>query len=160
MFFKPKLSCSCIRPCLSLCPDIPMMVWILTIYFENRQSFPFVLRVCKTSFFFDFVIPVFCLNCFFLYLQSARCPSFVSLLHRFWLIGLLFLRNDDCLSFWLFGTIIVFCFKRTCFDVIRYALGLTERTTLPQVMIKGFNFWKEKLLVLWLEGVDEGLSSL
>ena len=27
-------------------------------------------------------------------------------------------------------------------------------------MIKGFNFRKEKLLLLWHEGVDEGLSSL
>ena len=57
-------------------------------------------------------------------------------------------------------TITVFCFRRTSFDAIRYALGSTERTTLPQVMIKGFKFRKEKLLLLWLKGVDEGLSSL
>ena len=44
--------------------------------------------------------------------------------------------------------------------LLRCVLGSTERTTLPQVMIKGFNFRKEKLLLLWLEGVDEGLSSL
>ena len=50
----------------------------------------FLLRVCRTSFFFDFIIPIFCLNCFFLNLQSAGWPSFVSLLHRFWLIRLLF----------------------------------------------------------------------
>ena len=46
------------------------------------------------------------------------------------------------------------------FDAIHCAPGSTERTTLPQVMIKGFNFRKEKLLLLWLKGVDEGLSSL
>ena len=63
--------------------------------------------------------------------------------------------------YWLFGTITVFlCFRRTSFGAIRYALGSTERTTLPQVMIKGFKFRKEKLLLLWLRGVGEGLSSL
>ena len=53
---------------------------------------------------------------------------------------------------------ILFC--KDLFGAIRYALRSTERTTLPQVMIKGFKFRKEKLLLLWLRGVDEGLSSL
>ena len=38
---------------------------------------------------------------------------------------------------------LLFC--KDFFDAVHYALGSTERTTLPQVMIKGFNFlWKEK----------------
>ena len=53
-----------------------------------------------------------------------------------------------------------FVYCEDLFSAIRYGLGSTERTTLPQVMIKGFNFRKENLLLLWLEGVDEGLSSL
>ena len=35
-------------------------------------------------------------------------------------------------------------FCKDLFGAICYALGSTERTTLPQVMIKGFNFRKEK----------------
>ena len=53
-------------------------------------------------------------------------------------------RNHHCLS--------LFC--KDLFGAIYCALGSTEKTTLPQVMIKGFNFRKEKLLLLWLEGVD------
>ena len=33
-------------------------------------------------------------------------------------------------------------FCKDLFGAIRYALGSTERTTLPQVMIKGFDFRK------------------
>ena len=51
-------------------------------------------------------------------------------------------------------------FWKDFFDVIHCAPELTETTTLPQVVIKGFKFRKEKLLLLWLRGVDEGLSSL
>ena len=43
------------------------------------------------------------------------------------------IRDHHCL---------LFC--KDSFDAIRYAPGSTERTTLPQVMIKGFNFEKEK----------------
>ena len=50
------------------------------------------------------------------------------------------------------------CTKRHI--VTECASELTEKTTLPQVMIKGVNFRQEKLLLLWLRGVDEGLSSL
>ena len=88
-FFKPKLSWACVRPCLSLCFDIPMMVQIMMIYSEWA-----VISFCwgfVWPLFFGFIIPVFCLNCFFLWLQSAECPSFfLSLLHRFWLNGFLF----------------------------------------------------------------------
>ena len=44
------------------------------------------------------------------------------------------IRNHHCLLF--------FC--KDLFGAICCALGSTERTTLPQVMIKGFNFRKEK----------------
>ena len=88
MFFKPKLSWSCVRPCSSLCPNIPMMVRMLTFYFEKAVIS--LLRVCRSSFLFDFVIPVFCLDCFFCDYSQRDAPVFVSLLHRFWLVGLLF----------------------------------------------------------------------
>ena len=37
---------------------------------------------------------------------------------------------------------------------------LTEKTTLPQVMIKVFNLCEKKLLLLRFIGFDKGLSSL
>ena len=48
-------------------------------------------------------------------------------------LSLLIVRNHHCLSF---------C--KDLFGVIRYAFGSTEKTTLPQVMMKGFKFRKEK----------------
>ena len=111
--------------------------------------------------FFDFVIPVFFLpELFLLWLQSAGCPSFVSLLHRFWLNGRLFWGIiTACIYDYSEPSLSLF-FCKDLFGAICYALGSTEGTTLPQVMIKGFKFRKEKLLLLWLRGVDEGLSSL
>ena len=38
--------------------------------------------------------------------------------------------------------------------VTECASELTEKTTLPQVMIKGFNLCGKKLLLLWLKGFD------
>ena len=53
-------------------------------------------------------------------------------------------RNHHCL---------LFC--KDLFGAIRYALGSTERTTLPQVMIKGFNFFEKKNSNFF---VSEGLT--
>ena len=58
--------------------------------------------------------------------------------------------NHHHLSFW-----------KDFFDAIHCAPELTEKTTLPQVMIKGFNLCKKKnSYSFWLKGVDDGLSSL
>ena len=81
----------------------------------------------------------------FLELQSAGCPSFVSLLHRFWLNGFFIFWDNDCLSLLIIRNhhcLSLFC--KDLFGAICYALGSTERTTLPQVIMKGFNFRKEK----------------
>ena len=140
------------------------LVWVFALIFQwwfwcwqfilNRQSFPFLLRVCKTSFLSDFLLSLsFLPELFpFLELQSAGCPSFVSPLYRFWLIGFLFWRIMTAFLYWLFGTITVFFFfVRT--SKVPFVMHLDQlRTTLPQVMIKGFKFRKEKLLLLWLKG--------
>ena len=44
-------------------------------------------------------------------------------------------------------------FCKDSFDAIHWALGSTERTTLPQVMIKGFNFRKKNSYFFGSEGL-------
>ena len=140
IFFKPKLSWSCVKPCLSLA--LIYQWWFgYWQFILNRQSFPFVLRVCRTSFFFDFVIPVFCLNCFFCDYSQRDAPVFLKSPSHVLTYWAFILRDNDFLSLRLFGTITIFCFWKDFFGAIRCALGSTEKTTLPQVMIKGFNFF-------------------
>ena len=104
----------------------------------------FLLRVCETSFLI-FVIPFFfAWTISFLELQSAGCPSFISLFYRFWLFGLFvydffFLITTACLHDCFEPSLF---FRKDLFGAIRHALGSTEKTTLPWVMIKGFNFRK------------------
>ena len=94
---------------------------------------------CETSCLI-FVIPFFfAWTVSFLGLQSAGCPSLVSLLYWFWLFGLFiydFFFDNDCLSLWLFGTITVFCFWKNSFGAIHCALGSTERLPCPRLWLR------------------------
>ena len=147
MFSKPKLSWSfeSLLWYSSDGSDTDSLFWI--------GSHFLLLRVRMTSFFFSLSLS-FCLNCFFGDYIQRDAPVFVSLLPRFWLVGLFISRDNDCLSLWLYGTITVSCFRKTSLmpfcapgslsDALPCAPGLTERTTLPQVVIKGFNFCEKK----------------
>ena len=75
MFFNPKLSWSCIRPCLSLCSDIPVMVRILTIYFE-QTVISFLSRVCRTSFFLILLSLFFLPELFLFVITASGMPQF------------------------------------------------------------------------------------
>ena len=72
--------------------DVSVMVRILKFYFEEAIIFVifFLSRICS-NLFFGFRYPYFCLNCFFYDYSQRDAPIFLlSLLHRFWLNGLLF----------------------------------------------------------------------
>ena len=162
MFSKPKLSWSYVRPCLSLCSDFLVMIQILMICFEQAVIFCFGWGFIRPLSFW------FCYPCFlpelfpFLELQSAGCPSFVSLLHGFWLNGFFFiLKDNDCLSLLIIRNHhCLSFFRKDLFGAICYALGSTERLPCPRLWLRVLIFENKKLLLLWLEGVDEGLSSL
>ena len=84
------------RSCLNLFSDIPVIVQILTIYFEQAVIF---IRVCRTSFFW-FIIPNFCLTVSVFEITVSGMPQFfsLSLLCRFRLSGLFLSRDNDCLG--------------------------------------------------------------
>ena len=83
------------------------LVWVFVLIYQwwfgywkfilNRHSF--LLRVCRDLFLFDFIIPVFfAWTVSFVITVSGMPQFFVSLLHRFWLIGL-------CFFFWKITTV-------------------------------------------------------
>ena len=114
------------------------LVWVFALMLQwwfgywqfilNRQSFIFCwgfvgpLPLC-------FCYPSLLPDLFLLWLQSAGCPSFIRLLHRFWLNGLLFYFGNDCLYLWLFGTITVFCFVRN--SLVPFVVHLDQLRELP-----------------------------
>ena len=171
ILFVPTRSSWC-SPNLNSVDHTLDLVWVFTLIFRwwfrcwqfilNRQSFLFCWGFVRPLSWFLLSLSFFAWTVSFLELQSAGCPSFISPLCRFRLFGLFIYE----FWWWLPVLLIVLnhhglrSFCKDLFGAIRYALGSTERTTLPQVMIKGFKFRKEKLLLLWLRGVDEGLSSL
>ena len=138
MFSKPKLSWSYVRPCLSFLrrfstdgSDIDDLFWI-------GSHFCFC---CETSCLI-FVIPFFfAWTVSFLELQSVGCPSLVSLLFWFWLFGLFIYDFFFLMTACPFDCSEPSCLCSFCkdlFGAIRYALGSTERTTLPPGYDHGF----------------------
>ena len=128
IFSKPKLSWSCVRPGLSLCFDIPLMVQILMIYSEQVVIFALVVRPLA---WFLLSLSFFAWTVSFSGLQSAGCPSLVSLLYWFWLFGLFIYDffGNDFLSLWLLWTVTVFGFWKT--HLVPFIVHLDQLRELP-----------------------------
>ena len=90
----------------------------------------------------------------FLELQSAGCPSFVSLLHGFWLNGFFIFWDNDCLSLLIIRN--HHCLSSFCkdlFGAICYALGSTERLPCPRLWLRVLNFEKKNSYFFGSEGL-------